>query len=637
MYKLASYRHHVPRALVMGVGVLLGWGLLWGVGYGLDATVTQPEWRSRIEVAVVFGTVAAAVAISLHARRRPSTAADVVVVLTSVVVAGLATVALNGTRWAFSSVWGDSYFRTQMATRYSGDVGLVDYGYRDLPGYYPPALGWLQGRTADLLQLEGWEVMKPVQLVLAAGVPLLAYAFWRRVIAPWPAACVVLATTMLTVHLQKPDEWLVLAVVLPWWLEVVRGVRSPAAAEWTFWRHGLVLGVLLLTHTYYFLPLGVATLLAIGADLFFRRQLALPVRQALLIAGTGLAVSAPYWVGMLIQRARGAASDTLQLRYSFEGANLPPAPPTLTVAALWGVGLAWLLFAAWNWHRNDRVNRLAAGLALALIGSYLTLLAGAVATRFDVGLLAFKTGHLIIAIQVVCGVLGLGAIFTWLLRQPTRRLVSQLVVTGVAAVLSVSLVSYYTSEWVVGEQALRAQTTRYPDGSWPEGASLAPSWYPARLDPGDPSVEQVLDTWDRVSGGLPRSETVLVTTRVDLLATTPVYAFVPLKSIYSHPNALFEERVALLQQVARCPDPRCAADLLRNNEFDSVDGLILERDGRYLSLAVYVDNFPNKTRLSPVTFPARLFQAPYFNRRDVGRWAVISLPAAPAVEVIAGR
>jgi galactan 5-O-arabinofuranosyltransferase len=479
--------------------------------------------------------------------------------------------------------------------------------------------------------------MTPVQLVLAAGVPLLAYAFWRRVIAPWPAACVVLATTMLTVHLQKPDEWLVLAVLLPWWLEVVRGIRNPAAAEWSFWRHGLVLGVLLLTHTYYFLPLAVATALALAADLLVARQLALPVKQALLIAGTGFAVSAPYWLGMLIHRVSGAASDTLQLRYSFEGANRPPEPPNIAVAALWGVGLAWLVFAAWSWRRNGRVNRLAAGLALALAGSYLTLLAGAVAMRFDVGLLAFKTAHLIIAVQVVCGVLGLGAILTWVLRQPTRRLVSQLAVTGVAAVLSVSLVSYYTSEWIVSEQALRAQTTRYPDGTWPEGASLAPSWLPARLAPGDPSVEQVLEAWDRVSRGLPRSETVLVTTRVDLLATTPVYAFVPLKSIYSHPNARFEERLALLQQVARCPDSHCAADFLRTNEFDSVDGLILERDGRFLSLAVYVDNFPDKTRLSPVRFPARLFEAPYFKRRDVGRWAVISLLPAPAVEVIAGH
>jgi galactan 5-O-arabinofuranosyltransferase len=610
----------------MGAAVFLGWGLLWVIANGLDATVTRSQWRSAITIAVVLATAVSAAAIGVCARRRPSVAADAVVVLTSVTVSGLATVALHGTRWGFSSLWGDSYFRTEMATRYAENIGLVDYSYRGLPAYYPPALGWLQGRTADLLGLDAWTVVKPVQIILAAGVPLLAYALWRRVVPSWTAAAVVLTTTMLTVHLQKPDEWLVLACVLPWWLEIVRGARNPAVAEWSVWRHGLVLGLLLLTHTFYFLPLGVATALGMGVDLLSRRGLVLPFTRALLIGVTGLVVSAPYWSGMLVERVRGGPSDDLQLRYSYDGANLPPPPPTIGVAVLWAIGIGWLLWSAWQWRRHGRADRLAGGLALALTGTYLTLLAGAVAEHFDVGLLAFKTAVLVISVQTVCGVLGLLGVLAWLLRRPTRHRTAQLAVTATGAVLAVSLVSHFTAEWIVSERALRPQITRYPDGSWPEGrAGLEPFWYPARVSAGDPSVAEVVETWDRLSGAMPRSETVLVTTRVDLLATTPVYAFVPLKSIYSHPNAQFEARVALLRRAAACGDPRCAAELLRDNPYDRVDGLILERDADILTLAVYVDNFPNLHSFVPVDFPADLFRPPYFQRRDVGRWSVISV------------
>jgi len=616
------------RALGICGAVVAGWGILWGLGHALDATVTLPGWRSGISVAAVLATAAAAVAVGVVARRRPNAAADLVVVLTSVAVAGLATMALHGTRWGFSSLWSDAYFRTQMATRYSENVGLVDYHYRDLPAYYPPALGWVQGRTAELLGIPAWEAVKPVQLLLAAGVPLLSYALWRRVVAPLPAALVVLATTMLTVHLQKPDEWLVLACVVPWWVEVVRGARNPAVAEWSFWRHGMVLGLLLLTHTFYFLPLAVATVLGMAVDLVVRRRLVLPLKRAVPIVVTGLVVAAPYWFGMVVERVRGTPADSLQLRHSYDGAYEPPLPASFHPADLLGaLGLGWLLWSAWRWRRQGRPDRVAGALALALVGSYLTLLAGAVAARYDIGFLAFKTTPLLIAIQVTCGVLGLGSLLSWLLRRSTRQRVAPYVlVTAIGAALAMSLVGGFTNHWIVSDRALKPQITRYPDGSWPEGqAGLEPFWYPARVDAGDPSVAEVVAVWDHVSGALPRSETVLVTTRADLLATTPVYGFVPLKSIYSHPYAQFESRVAFLRRVAGCPDPRCAAELLRDNPYDSVDGLILERQGQVLSMPVYVDNFPDQTRLAPVEFSADLFRQPYFERRDIGRLSVISV------------
>jgi len=577
-----------------------------------------------VVAAAVLLAAAVAVTIGDLARRRLVLAADAVVVATSVGVVGMATVALHGTKWGFSSLWGDSYFRTQAATRYSEGFGLADYNYDGLPAYYPPALGWLQGRVSDLLGLEGWAAVKPVQLLLAAAIPLLAYALWQRVLSPWPAALVVAATTLVTLHLQKPDEWLVLACLVPWWIEVIRQARRPDVADWSVWRHGSVLGLLLLTHTFFFLPLAIATALGLAVDIGMRRTVAGPVRRALAIGGVGLALSSVYWLAMVLQRLSGAPSDSLQLRYAYEYAFAPPPAPTTGVYLLWAAGFAWLAWAAWQWRTAGRGDRVAGGLALALAGSYLTLLIGAVAVRYDVGLLAFKAGHLAMALQTACGVLALLAGFGWLLQRRDWRHTSLIAATVIGALLAISMVRFFASEWVVGDMSIRAQTTRYADGTWPEGRDgVEPTWYPARVDAGDPSVARVLSVWDELSGGLSRPETVLVTTRVDVLATTPVHAFVPLKSIYSHPNAQFEARLDLLRQVARCHDAACAADLLRDNPYDDVDGLILEQDGGVLSMPVYVDNFPDKTRLSPVLFPAFLFKSPYFERRDVGRLSVI--------------
>src|SRR3712207_7238233 len=59
--------------------------------------------------------------------------------------------------------------------------------------------------------------------------------------------------------------------------------------------------------------------------------------------------------------------------------------------------------------------------------------------------------------------------------------------------------------------------------------------------------------------------------------------FVAYKSIYSHPNGRFEDRVALLEEVAACPTSACAARLLRDNDADPVDGLVLQRSEEHTS------------------------------------------------------
>ncbi len=65
-----------------------------------------------------------------------------------------------------------------------------------------------------------------------------------------PASAVAALVSIWTAHPQKPDEWLVLSCLLPWWLLAVRDARAPGVRRWPAWRLGVVLGLLLLVHTY---------------------------------------------------------------------------------------------------------------------------------------------------------------------------------------------------------------------------------------------------------------------------------------------------------------------------------------------------------------------------------------------------
>jgi galactan 5-O-arabinofuranosyltransferase len=605
--------------------------------WGIDAAgvaVLEPAWRDRLVLVLTAGAAVGGAAVALVARRRPGPAAEAGVVAAGVLLGAAGTAALHGTRWGWSALYADSSFRTQMATRYAQTPALVDYGYRDLPAYYPPALGWLQGRLAAVTDLAGWEAVKPVQLLVGVLVPLAAYLLWRPVVGALPGAAVAALVALWTAQPHKPDEWLVLACLLPWWLLTVRDLRAPGVERWSASRLGVVLGLLLLVHTYWFLPFGVATLLALAYDAVRARRghpPRLPLRRALAIGAVGLAVSAVSWVPLVVARLR-LPSDSLQMHYSYVGGNLPPIPTVFEASGLAGlVGIAWLGWACWRRLRrdlDDRTGELTGGLALALAGCLATLALGALAERVDVGLLAFKTRDAVLTVLLAAGVLGAA---DWLRRGPGRHrdrapwaahLVAVVLTTAAAATAAHS----YADRWVTGRWALVAQTTRYPDGSVPTGdPAQKPYIRVLFVEPSDPSVAAVRAAWRSLRPDVPLSDAVLVTSRVDLLATTPVYGFVAYKSIYSHPNGRFEDRIALLEQVAACRTSACAAGLLRNNDFDAVDGLVLQRDGDFLVLPFMVDAFPDRTRQAEVAFPDRVLSGPEFVRTELGRVVVIAL------------
>jgi galactan 5-O-arabinofuranosyltransferase len=242
-------------ALIVPVAAL-GWLVIWASARALGVEPWNRDAAPWVLVTVGCVTallVAGSVVVALRGspdRCAPDVLAPLLVSATSATIGGLAAAALHGTRWNFNALYSDAGFRTEAATRFADSPALADYGYRGLPSYYPPPLPWVEGRLAALLGMPAWTVMKPVTLVVAALVPVLAYVLWRRLLPDLTAAAVVAATSLTSADLVKPDEWLVLALVVPWWLELVRDLRRPGVRRLPAWAHGMILGGLLLVHSF---------------------------------------------------------------------------------------------------------------------------------------------------------------------------------------------------------------------------------------------------------------------------------------------------------------------------------------------------------------------------------------------------
>jgi hypothetical protein len=80
----------------------------------------------------------------------------------------------------------------------------------------------------------------------------------------------------------------------------------------------------------------------------------------------------------------------------------------------------------------------------------------------------------------------------------------------------------------------------------------------------------------------------------------------------------------LLERAARCDSPRCAWTLLRTNDFDAVDGLVLNRRGRGSYLTVTVDAFPDGWTTRTITFDRDLWATPFFQLRSLDGTDVVA-------------
>jgi galactan 5-O-arabinofuranosyltransferase len=464
--------------------------------------------------------------------------------------------------------------------------------------------------------------MKPVTLGLAVLVPVLAFLLWRRVLPEMPAAIVVAVTSLATADLVRPDEWLVLALVVPWFLELVRDLRTPGARRLSVLRHGLVLGALLLVHAYYFVPLALIACLGVVVDVALRREWPLRPARALAVAAIGLVVASVYWAPMAVSTLRGDPSDNLQRRWSPIGMDVPPLPvPNGVVGAVGLLGVLWVIWRA-------RRSSLALALGTALIATYAFQVGGQLLQPYGVALLPEKSDPLLTTLLLVAGVIG-ACDLVRLAGRRTRRVAVVAVAVVATTALVLPLLRDFVEHWVTGRPPAAAQQTRYPDGSFPAGGVPAPGthrhpWAVSSQET-DPSTDQVKKVWATLSPLPLGRKTVLVTARADLLATTPTHPFTAWKGIYSHPLGQYDARVELLRRVAACPDPECAHRLLRDNPYDAVDGLVLSITPAGLRLALTRDNFPDAWVLSPIVFRENLFVGPGFTRSDAGSVAVIAV------------
>jgi galactan 5-O-arabinofuranosyltransferase len=561
-----------PLVLVLGAGLVAV-----AAAGGHPASSLLLDYRTRA-LAVVF-VVIAATGFLVGDRRRAAWGFELVPAAAGSIAAMTLLGALAGTPFGPGGLSGDQTFRTAAVTRFADSWHNQDFTAKGLPTFYPPAYFWVLGRFADVFGIEPWRMMKVGAVVTALVIPMVAFVMWRRVVSDRVAALASVVGIVVE-NLYEPYSWLVVVAFVPWWLEVVCGLRRTDRAPGNTVLLGAIGATMLVTYWYFFTVGLVALLVGLGVDRLGGRLDAGRLRTTAHVTGITAVLSAWYWLPLLVSVARADRPESIGNRWFSTGhpdLPLPMLEPSVTGA----ICLTGVVFLASAYGR-DAVAR---GLALLLAGTYVWYLIGAVAAEADHPLLTFRSKPLITMNLLFAGLIGVVRLTEYSASRFRRAEVVRVAAAiGIVAGISVS-------HGFIGN----VRNSYFTEAAH---AAIRPEQSPPL-----PSAAALQRTIESRVG----RHAVVLSDRVDILALYPNHAFVVWDAHYAHPASEFGRRIEFLGALAHSDDPTDFRALVRNNPYDAIDAFVLAVDGDDYVFRYGADAFPAGTRTTEIRFPRSLF------------------------------
>jgi galactan 5-O-arabinofuranosyltransferase len=624
----ASSQSDRPRLLMPRL--LMPW-LLVPVAVALAYLVLPPPSVMRSQYQASAVALVSAPVIAWLITRGTALAHSTAAALVAALLPGLTLISLNGSDWFFNGPFGDQSFRVEYATRFTDDLSLQDYTYKDVPAFYSPGWFWVVGLSARLAGTDGWQAYKWVGIASLYLAAAAAFWLWRRTCGTQLSALLLAVTTiglpaagaswlgretLLFAGAYEPYAWLVV-LPLPALLTWFGTVRGPFT-----WRRGVLLGAVIALAAWLYILYALVTALAVVIVAVWRWRDRDRLKEVAVAGVTSIVLVSP-WLGPFLVAWIAAGTPTaVAMTYvnsdSYVHLVGTAATPWVLLPMLGAVALLAL-----DADRHRRLRGLQAmALTVVLLGA-VQILAGQAAK----GVLFHRLMVVLGVALLAAGTLALAAVAPHLLARlrssapglPLRRL-------GLA-VLTVLLflnVSAHGREWMNMDGDLRklAQDVSYPDGTFP--ALVSESTREALSD--DVPVTVLAGTIRATAREAGQEETgVVLTDNIALMVTEPFYGYQQWWGLYAHPLGKYSERRDFLEDLEDRPVDEIV-DRLRSNP-DAPTVLALQRnDDGDLSYGSFEWN-PGDPRHGAwsVSLPEELVESEEFVTTTEGDWVVAAL------------
>jgi len=582
-------RKTIKAALLLGLAILCLCLLLLVISYLPQQVEQQSSLGEYLNILLfTFAGVLALIYLSLN---DVELAGEAIALTVGLFLAAVVLLSFKGTAYSLNGDHGDQGMLIAQITKFSFYAKPVDFVYMDLPPFYPPLYALILGKLSLLAGLAPYKLVKYGLVGVVFLLPYLLHRAWRPLLDSRVNFFMPLIP-LLFQNWYKPQEWLTVLLFVPWWIIYVEGEdHEPWPPKISRLAIGGFLGAVLFQSYYYWFFFGATSLIS---RLLLRRIFSpgfrlspVDYRRGFLMLLSTMCFSIFYWGPVLLSFSKAGGFESLQNRYYLSELGLLQLPflqLSINGIVLSG-GLLYLV-------RSAKANKLSFSLFNLLLAAYVWQLVGVFGFYLNYPLLTFKSHDFIVYLLYLGAVIGFNE--TW---YGIRKLSSNTVFVQPSHFFALLAFLFFGRATMYGlvNDALRprAFSSSYP-------------------------VEMV-QSYERLTKNKPENQTVMGA-GPSLTIYTPVFDFLAWGAHFSHPAALFHERVRYIEALSRMHDPVCFATALMNNKFIKIDHvLVVPTDGGY-DFSYFEDAFPNGTEQRTISFASTVLESQYFERLKGDSW-----------------
>jgi hypothetical protein len=479
--------------------------------------------------------------------------------------------------WGYNGLVADNVYRTAYITQMAHSGYPQDFAYKGLSAFYAPFYWYSLALISIIFNIPPYKMIRIGLLITCYVMPIVLFEVWKKIYAKKIALIITIISSIFLINIYSPDHMIGAFLIIPYIMYYFENFTNKRFSKKDYIFSGILGTIVLTTFFLYFLVIPIYFLIKILQN---KTEFKENLNHIIYVSLSLIIFSSWFWAPLL--------KDIILI--GFESHQNRYFEPDMLFYPL----IYYFSFSGWGFFNSVGI--------VYIIRKY--------KSSHDVKIL----GNLIISIHILF-LLGLiGILIKFPIMHDRLMILSSYVLMISSSLFYVRFFKFIAQSEVLKKNNLNINMYqiefffliaimvvqlnshwRYiPQSSAYDAAHKGNSMADER------EIFEELDYEDKV----------FLTNEWEIIMFLPLYLFLLPNPYYSHPSALYNERVKFLVKLSECDDSEEFYDLIMNNEFGPIDYfyLDLEDNSTKLVLEVAIEKFPEGRDHYDIEFDIQLFQ-----------------------------
>lgn len=488
-----------------------------------------------------------------------------------------------------NGVIGDNFYRTVFVAKMAYSGYPHDFAYKDLSAYIGPFYWYCLALFSMLFNIKPYRMLKLGMLFMAYAIPIILFEVWKKIYDKKIAFLISIFATIILNDPYSPDHLISFLLIIPFIMYYLENCTNKKFSLRNYVIGGIYGSIIFCTYFLYFLMIPIYYIIVLFQN---RKKFMEKFKHLIYITIFLMLFSSWFWLPLL-KDILFIGFESHQNRYFGDPILKLPLrlilePSLLGFTSL--IGIAYII----KKYKNSVNMRILGNLLLSIIIIYIIGFLG-VLIHFPIAHIRFQTVFLYILI-IASSVFYIKLIH----KMKNKDLLSKF---NINLNLNLKQIWMYLFLVIIFSSSYKLLRT-YSDSD---------AYYVANEQDVNYHLIDVVDELDY-------EDKVFLTEYRTVAAYRPIYLFLLPNPYFSHPSALYNERVKFLVKLADAESPSEFYKMATKNKFDTIDYFWLEpiNNNSEFLLTVAVEKFPDGRDYYEIIFKKELFENPrYFKKIEI--------------------